>query len=138
MAKSKRKRMTDRLDELCRKIVRIRDGNRCQRCNKFIQGSDSHPCHVVPKGNGASKRRFDLLNIFLACRHCHLGWWHLNPTESGKWFAEKFPAREGYLEIYRGGKPAKISNAEMETCIEFYKQKLSELEKENENGMPTL
>ena len=130
MAKSKRKRMTDRLDELCRKIIRIRDENRCQRCNKYITGSDSHPCHVVAKGNGASKRRFDLLNIFLGCMHCHR-WWHDNVLDSAEWFNKTFPARVGYLEIYRGGKPAKISDAEMETAIKFYKQKYMELEKEN-------
>ena len=126
MAKSKRKRLTDRLDEICRKVIRERDNNQCQRCGKTIEGSNSQPCHVVAKGNGASLRRFDLLNIFLGCMHCHQ-WWHNNPTESGKWFANKFPAREGYLEIYRYGKPARISVAEMESLYEILKQKLADL-----------
>ena len=124
--KSKRKRLTDRLDELVRLIIRKRDGNRCQRCGKHVQGSDSHPSHVVPKGNGASKRRWDLLNIKLLCTHCHQ-WWHLNPTESGCWFAEAFPARHDYLDKYRGGKPAPISTGEMEQLAEDYKEKLKEV-----------
>jgi len=126
MAKSKRKRLTDRLDEICREVIRLRDSDQCQRCGKIIKGSNSHPCHVVAKGNGASLRRWDLLNIFLGCMRCHQ-WWHDNPIESGKWFAEKFPAREGYLEIYRGGKPAKISTADMEKLYEVFKRKLEEL-----------
>lgn len=129
MAKSKRRRLTDRLDEVCRKVIRERDNNRCQRCNKLIKGSNSHPCHVVAKDNGASLRRFDLLNIFLGCMHCHQ-WWHTNPTESGKWFAERFPVRETYLERYRYGKPAKITTSEMEILYEVLKQKLKDLKAE--------
>ena len=129
MAKSKRKRLTNRLDKVCREVIRLRDNNQCQKCDKKIQGSDSQPCHVVAKGNGASLRRWDLLNIFLGCTRCHI-WWHSNPTESGKWFAKKFPARESYLEIYRYGKPAKISTADMEILYKVLKQKLKDLQKD--------
>jgi len=125
--KSKRKKLTDRLDDLCRQVVRLRDNNQCQKCGKIIKGSDSHPCHVVAKGSGASQRRWDLLNIFLGCMKCHR-WWHDNPTESGKWFAEKFPARNAYLEIYRYGKPAKITIAQMENLVEIFKDKIKDLE----------
>ena len=121
--KSERKRLTDRLDELCREIIRLRDDNKCQKCGKEVKGSDSQPSHVVAKGKGASLRRFDLLNIKLLCFHHHR-WWHLNPTESGKWFAEKWPAREAYLEIYRYGKPASINMSEMRDMVVQYKQKL--------------
>lgn len=124
--RTERKILTDKLDDLCRQVVRLRDENACQKCGKKIEGSDSHPCHVVAKGNGASQRRWDLLNIFLGCMKDHR-WWHDNPTESGKWFAEKFPARDAYLEIYRYGKPAKITTAEMERLVEIFKQKLEEL-----------
>lgn len=126
--KNKRQRLTDRLDEICLKIIRLRDDNRCQICNKPVDGSDSQQSHVVAKGNGASLRRWDLLNIFLSCMKCHLYWWHKEVTEAGKWFAEKFPAREAYLEIYRYGKPAKISTPEMETLYEVLKQKLEDLQ----------
>ena len=126
MVKSKRKRLTDRLDEVCRKVIRLRDYNSCQICHKSIRGSNSQPCHVVAKGNGASLRRWDLLNIFLGCMHCHQ-WWHNNPLDSADWFKKRFPARESYLEIYRYGKPAKISTADMEILYEVLKQKLEEL-----------
>ena len=128
--KSERKRLTDRLDELVLKIVRLATDSICQRCGKKVYGCNSHPSHVVPKGNGASWRRFDLLNVQHLCLHCHLDWWHNNITEAGKWFAEKWPHLDDYLEKYRYGKPAKISTAEMKQLKEEYKQKLIEL-KEN-------
>ena len=135
--KSKRKKLTEKLDGLCRDIVRLRDDDICQKCRKKIYGSNSQPCHVVAKGNGANLRRFDLLNIFLGCMYCHR-WWHDNPTESGKWFANSFPARESYLEIYRGGKPATISTAQMESLVVKLEDKyklLWEGELRNEIGL---
>lgn len=113
--RSLRKRLTDRLDKLILIFIRKRDKNRCQVCGKPISGSDSHPSHIVPKGNGASWRRFDLENILLMCTHCHLQFWHLNPTESGKWFSKKYPERDKYLEKYRNGALAKITTEEMIT-----------------------
>jgi 5-methylcytosine-specific restriction endonuclease McrA len=126
MAKSERKKLTEKLDKLCREIIRERDNHTCQRCLKYIEGSNSQPCHVVSKKNGASLRRFDLLNIFLGCNPCHR-WWHAEPTESAKWFADRFPARDAYLSIYRGGKPARISTPEMKEMVEKYKTKLKDL-----------
>ncbi len=128
--KNKRKRLTDRLDEVCLKVIRARDNNQCQKCGKAVEGSDSQQSHVVCKGNGASLRRWDLLNIYLSCSYCHLFWWHKEITEAGKWFAEKFPARESYLEIYRYGKPAGISTPDMEVLCKVLKQKLEELRQE--------
>ena len=130
MAKrSERKRLTKRLDDLCREIVRIRDNNTCQKCRKYISGHDSHPSHVVAKGKGASLRRFDLLNIKLLCFHCHR-WWHDNPTESGPWFLANFPARDAYLQIYRNGKPAKITTPQMRELVDTLKQKKKDLKGE--------
>ncbi len=130
--KTKRKKLTEKLDGLIRDIIRLRDDNMCQigmtsTCFSLeIEGSNSHPCHVVAKGRGASLRRFDLLNIFLGCMYCHR-WWHENVLDSNDWFKEKFPTRYAYLEIYRGGKPCPISETEMEMLVETYKQKLIEL-----------
>ena len=131
MAKrSERARLTDQLDGLCREIVRITFQDYCCRCSKHVTGCDSHPSHIVAKGKGASLRRWDLLNIVLHCFHCHR-WWHNNPTESGKWFSQAFPVRDEYLEIYRGGKPAKISTAEMRELADVLKTKLADLLKES-------
>ena len=125
-----RTKLTKKLDNLCMKIIRLRDDNRCQVCGKVVQGGNAHTSHIVPKGNGASWRRFDLLNLLLKCMHCHIYWWHKNPTESGKWFTEKYPARDKHLDKYRGGKPCPISTAEMKELVDEYKDKLKLLERE--------
>lgn len=127
--KVSRKGLIKKLDTLCRKIVRIRDRDTCQRCLKHVEGCDSQPSHVVPKGNGASKRRFDLLNIKILCLHDHQ-WWHLNPSESGPWFQARFPARDKYLDIYRGCKPAPIKTSEMRELVIVLETKLKDLQGE--------
>lgn len=129
--KSKRAKLTKQLDDLCREIVRIIYDDTCQKCGKKVYGSDSHTCHVVPKGNGASWRRFDLNNLFVACRRCHRGWWHHHILDAAEWFKLKWPWRDEYLEKYRHGKPATIKTPEMEELIKKYKIKLEELEAEN-------
>ena len=129
--KSKRERMTDRLDELCRDIVRLIHKNRCYKCGLYIQGMNSHPHHIVAKGKGASWRRFDLLNIILLdFKHHRL--WHDNPTEAMPWWESThlYRVRNDYLDKYRGGKPAKITDDEMESLIVEYETKRTELENE--------
>jgi 5-methylcytosine-specific restriction endonuclease McrA len=126
MAKSKRAKLTVQLDDLCRDIIRLIYEDTCQKCGKKVYDSNSHPCHVIPKGNGASWRRFDFNNLFLGCLRCHR-WWHDNPTESAAWFKLRWPWRDEYLEKYRNGKPAKISTPEMVELVEKYKIKLKEL-----------
>ena len=127
MAKTKRKKLTEKLDELCKWIVRARDENLCQKCGKWVEGTDAHTSHVVDKGNGASGRRFDLLNLKLLCKSHHLYWWHREITEASEWFKGKWPVRDKYLDKYRGGKLAKITDIEMVELVEVYKQKLKEL-----------
>ena len=126
MKNKSRKSLTKKLDELVKQITRLRDGFTCQVCDKHIEGCNAHTCHVVAKGNGASWRRFDLLNVFVGCMKCH-DWWHKQPLESGKWFAKRFRARDKYLEKYKYGKSAKISTDEMINLIDQYKQKFEEL-----------
>lgn len=125
--KSERKRLTTRLDKLCLEIVRLKNKDTCQRCGKHVEGCDSHPSHVIPKGNGASWRRFDLKNIQLLCFNCHIGWWHKNITEAGKWFAYKFPKLDRYLEKYRYGKACPIKTFEMKYMVDKYKKIIKEL-----------
>ncbi len=130
MAKSERARLTDRLDEINLKIIRLMYNDRCAKCGKYVEGSDSQPSHVVPKGNGASWRRFDLMNMFLSCMYCHIHWWHKDPLEAAKWFNREWPARDKYLDKYRGGGAAKISTPEMQDLLAERKEKLLDLQNE--------
>lgn len=121
----KRKRLEERLDALCKNIVRLESGNICLKCGRRDEYGDPH--HIVPKNNGSSWRRFDLKNIAWVCRPCHT-WWHDNWEEAQQWFKKKWSHIDEYLDKYRGGKPAKIKDEEMEDLIVEYKQKRQGLE----------
>jgi 5-methylcytosine-specific restriction endonuclease McrA len=114
-----------RLETLVKDFVKKRDKNICQRCGKYVEGSDCHGSHVIPVSAG-NQFRFDPINIKVLCYHCHLNWFHKNPLEAAKWFREKFPDRYEYLF----GKPrqiTKISVPEYLSLIEKYKKLLKEL-----------
>jgi len=128
--KKSRKSMLTTLDEQCKQLVRLINSSRCQMCGKYVEGSDAHTSHIVPKGNGCSWRRFDLLNLQLMCHHCHMERFHHSPTDGGVWVKEKYPYVYDYLDKYRGGKPTPIKDSEMEGLIGDYKQKLNQLRKE--------
>jgi 5-methylcytosine-specific restriction endonuclease McrA len=125
--KTERKKLTDKLDAICREIVRIRDGMQCQHCDKIVSGSNAHCSHVVPKSLG-NNLRFDLINLKILCSHCHLRWWHMNPVEAGEWFQAKFPARWEYLS--EQPRLRSFKEWELEELLEELKQKLSELKGE--------
>ena len=130
--KGKRRKLTDRLDKLCRDIVRLIHRDRCYKCSLEVRGMNSHPHHIVAKCKGASWRRFDLLNLILLCFNCHREW-HDNPTEVVPWWETTaiYRARNEYLGKYRGGKPATISDSEMDFLIVEYEAKRKDLTKEN-------
>lgn len=120
------KSLKQKLDYLVKEIVKKRDKNTCQKCGKYVTGSDCHGSHVIPVSAG-NQFRFDPLNLKVLCYHCHLNWWHKNPIEATAWFREKFPERYEYLF----GKPReirKISVAEYQQLIEKYKELLKSLE----------
>ena len=129
-SRSERARLTDKLDKRQLLVVRAIYGDTCQRCLKKVYGCNSQQSHVIAKGVGASRRRFDLMNLKLLCNPCHR-WWHANPTEADRWFVKKWPHRDKYLDKYRGGKVAKITDAEMEQLYEDMAEKLAELQSES-------
>lgn len=97
----KRKSLGKTLDKLSKEVVRKRDGNICQRCNKWVEGSNRHVSHVIPVSQG-NKLRWEPLNMKILCLHCHLNWWHKNPLEAFEWFESTFPDRYKYLRDNRG------------------------------------
>ena len=120
--------ITEKLDDICAKIVKIRDKHRCQHYGKYVTGSDAHCSHVLPKSLGYYVR-WDLINLKLLCMHGHLHWWHKNPTEAGKWFREKFPHRMKYLDNLKPNPLKKWSMACLRDLLAELQEKLSDLEK---------
>ena len=94
---------------MVKNIIKIRDKNICQKCDKYCEGSDCHGSHVIPVSAG-NKLAFDELNLKVLCYHCHMNWWHKDPTAAGIWFKEKFPERHEYLQNNRGIKQMKYGD----------------------------
>ena len=94
---------------LVKNIVSIRDKDICQKCGERVYGSNRHRSHVIPVSAG-NKLAFDPLNMKVLCYHCHMNWWHKNPTEAADWWKEKFPERDLYLKANRGIQQMKYSD----------------------------
>jgi 5-methylcytosine-specific restriction endonuclease McrA len=127
MAKSKRKKLTDKLDKLVRELTISRDNSICQHCRKKVERHNLHVSHVIPRSKG-NALRWDLQNLKVLCFHCHLNWWHKNPVESGEWFKKTFPVRWEYLQE-RKEEIIKFTTTDLEEMVEYYKKKLKDKEK---------
>lgn len=97
MAKTERAKLRKKLELLVKEVVKIRDKHTCQKCGKKVEGTNCHASHVIPVSRDG-RMAFEPLNMKVLCYHHHINWWHKHPTESGKWFAEKFPERLKKLE----------------------------------------
>lgn len=121
MAKTPRKKLLDQLDKLSKELVRKRDGNICQHCKKWCEGSNRHVSHVIPVSAG-NKLRWDIQNMKIMCYHCHINWWHKNPMRAYEWFNEKFPERWAYLQANEG--IYKFTLTELEDMVTSYREQL--------------
>jgi len=93
--KSKFKKAKERVWQLCRQIIKLRDYNTCQKCGKLSENLDVS--HVIPKSR-SGYLRYDLKNLKLLCRGCHLYWWHKDILAANEWFKNMFPERYKYLK----------------------------------------
>lgn len=114
--KSPRQKLIKNLDTLVRLQVRARDNMVCQKCGR--QASDVS--HVIPRGS--MRLRWDMTNLKMLCRRCHLYWWHKNPLEAAEWFKNTFPERATYLERHKHD-VVHFSVAELEDLYEKLKTK---------------
>lgn len=87
------------LIDLAKLYAKARDNFTCQHCGKVVDKSNAHGSHVIPVSHGGTLP-FDPINIKCLCYHCHLNWWHKEPTASGDWFKQKFPDRWKYIQSH--------------------------------------
>ena len=113
------------IERLCKEIIYIRDGGKCQKCGKPVSGKNAHTSHVIPKSHG-NGLRFDLLNLKLLCFHCHINWWHKNPLEAAEWFKSKYPKRWEYLEKNKEHM-VKLTISDFQIIYEVLEKHLEEL-----------
>lgn len=107
--------MIKKLDDLVSLIIKHRDKHRCQRCGKQVQGMNCQWSHIVTRGN--KHLRWDFQNSLVLDYPCHR-WWHSEPLEAAKWFAEKFPERYEYLMRERN----KIKPISLQDLIDLYEE----------------
>lgn len=119
--KTDRQKLIIKLDKLSKDVVRQRDGNICQYCGKWCEGSNRHISHVIPVSAGM-KLRWDPMNMKVLCYHHHINYWHKNPMEASTWYSNKFPDRWEYLQEQRG--MYKFSVAELEDLVVSLQEQL--------------
>jgi hypothetical protein len=120
MAKTKRKKLTEKICELMKQICRERDSYTCQKCGKKVSGQDAHTAHIRSKGVGGLRFKFDLLDVILLCFHCHQ-MQHAGEWNAMDWLVERYPHRAEYLEYLKTLPPAKYKDKDLEDMIERYK-----------------
>lgn len=94
--KVSRKTLRKKLWDLCKIIIRRRDEHICQKCGKYVEGTNCQTSHVIPISYSL-RMAYDVVNLKILCYHCHFMWWHKNPLAAHEWFKNKFPFRYEYL-----------------------------------------
>jgi len=97
MKKRTRKNIRKELWDICKTLIRQRDKNICQKCGKYVEGSNCHTSHVIPV-SFSLRLAYDIVNLKILCSYHHLRWWHKNPLDATAWFKKKFPLRYKYLQ----------------------------------------
>ena len=63
----------EKLWELCKQVVRKRDGNVCVSCGATgLEGSNWHTGHLVPSSTCGALLRYDLRNLGSQCYACNV------------------------------------------------------------------
>ena len=122
--KSSKQIKEKKLEKLVKDFVKKRDYNICQKCGVLCSGANCHASHVIPV-SFSKRMAFISENLKVLCYHCHINWWHKNPTESGEWFKKKFPKRMKFLEKmkFEVKKQGTIFESDIEQLvIEFLEQ----------------
>ena len=128
--KSIKTKLKEKLWELCKEYIKLRDQNICQKCNEYVEKTNCHTSHVIPKSHG-NVLRFDPLNLKIFCYHHHINWWHKNPVEAGEWFKDKFPERYDYL-MERKETLVKFTESDYQDMINDYEEKITDLKVGND------
>lgn len=118
-SKSAQRKLKEELWEICKQIVRKRDGNVCVICNKSeLVGSGWHTGHFIASSVCGAFLRYDLRNLHSSCYNCNI-----NLGSNGSVFflsLEKKYGREFVDAIFRD----KIITIKADD--QFYNQKIKE------------
>lgn len=104
-------------------------GHVCQVCNKQTRVELSH---IFSRRHRTI--RWCVQNAMPKC-HPHHRWWHEHPTESGKWFADKYG--EGVLDILREKRDfrMKVPKSEEKEIAKHYREELKRIQSLRADGV---
>jgi hypothetical protein len=113
VGKSERKSLTVTLDELWRRLVKIRDKGICRKCGKL--GLEAH--HIMRRSIGAL--RFNIANGITLCPDHH-SFAHNHPSEFRAWCAEEI-GRETYEQLEVARNWPELTLQQMEDLAHLYR-----------------
>lgn len=95
-SKSNKKKLEDKLWNLCKQLTRQKYGNTCYTCDKGgLEGSNWHTGHMIAKASLGNFLKYDLRLLRPQCYHCNI-----NLGGMGAEFFRRMVAKEGaeYVE----------------------------------------
>jgi hypothetical protein len=106
-----------KLWELCKQIIRARDGSICFICGQSgLEGSNWHTGHFIPSSTCGAYLRYDLRNLHSSCYNCNI-----NCGGNGALFYRRL------VEVYGQAFVDRIFN-DQKICIKankvFYEEKI--------------
>lgn len=73
MAKTKQRKLEDKIWKLCKEIIRHRYGNTCYTCGaQGLVGSNWHTGHMIAKGALGAYLKYDLRVLRPQCMRCNI------------------------------------------------------------------
>ena len=121
---NERQRLIKRLDNVFSKYIRLRD-KRCVICGTT---ENLQAGHLITRRCYAT--RWDEMNVFAQCRNCNYTH-EYRPEIFTNWYIEKFGADKYQELVVKSKMVVKYKNADLLAMIEYYKQKIKELEANN-------
>ena len=117
--KTEKQKLKEKLWELCKTIVRKRDGNTCFICGKGpLAGGGWHTGHLIPSSTCGGYLRYDLRNLHSSCYNCNI-----NLGGNGAKFARR--VEEVYSKEFLDSIFADLNHFQ-KTDVLFFKEKIEE------------
>lgn len=121
-SKSEKAKLETKLWEICKQVIRTRDGSVCVSCGKIgLEGSNWHTGHFIPKAVCGTYLKYDIRNLHSQCYHCNINL----GGNGGAYFValERNYGREFVDKLFDDEKTI------IKADIHFYEEKIAEFTK---------
>lgn len=120
-SKTPEAKLKNKLWELVKEYIKLRDGQICFTCGRYCERSGAHCGHFIPSAVGGNALRYHPMNIHRQCYHDNI-----NLGGYGERYAEVMEQKYGRAELdkLRGLKQIN-SKIDYEKAIEYYKEKIA-------------